>query len=582
MEKFRSLGLSEATLQAIAKKGYSEPTPIQAATIPLLLQGNVDVIGQAQTGTGKTAAFCIPIIEIIEPASYVQALILTPTRELALQISREIETLKGEKPLRVATVYGGVSIERQLQELQCGVDIVVGTPGRIIDFLERDVLKLDKISFFVLDEADEMLNMGFIEDVERILENTPKEKRMLFFSATMPERIMSLAKSFMRNIEIVQIEKKQITAPTVKQIYYQIAKSEKIDAIARIIDANEEFYGMIFTRTKSDADEVASQLIERGYHADALHGDISQSLREKILEKFKKRRINILVATDVAARGIDINNLTHVINYSLPEDPEAYVHRIGRTGRAGKEGIAISLVTRTDMKKLNTIEKIAKTKIQLEKLPTGKEIVETKRKKLIEKLLSNAQRSSYLPIYNEIAQQLIQTDVAPHVIIATLLHQLYGKALDEKSYTALSDHSTDKKRSSSGRVRLFVALGKKDGYSARRLVNFFEDETHTPSRLIDDVAVMENYSFITVPESEAEKILKHFKKHSKGERPLVERSQEKIKKENSVNSRLETSKHSKAKATDKFQVSKEFHKRNSKSQRTIEKYIPLEMDDFKY
>jgi len=597
VEKFQALGLSKTTLEAVAKKGFTEPSPIQAATIPLLLSGETDVIGQAQTGTGKTAAFGLPIIELLEPKRHVQALILAPTRELALQVSEEINSLKGDKDLRITAIYGGASMERQFQDLRRGTDIVVGTPGRVIDHIERGTLKIDKISFFVLDEADEMLNMGFIDDVENILKSTPTDKRMLFFSATMPDRILHLAQSFMRKIEMVQIEKKQVTASTVKQVYYEVGKPEKVDAIARIIDATDEFFGMVFTRTKNDADEVAAQLIERGYDADALHGDISQSLREKILDKFKKKRITVLVATDVAARGIDVNNLTHVINHSLPEDPEVYVHRIGRTGRAGRDGIAISLVTKADNKKLSFIEKLAKTKIQREKLPTGKEIIEGKRKKLVESILTQIEKSNYLPIYSQIADQIIEGLEEPKEVIAILLQRLYGKAFDEQAYRDFSENNSssdrfgkerggERRSTPSGRVRLFVALGKKDGYTPRRLVSFFEDETNTASRLIDDIAIMESYSFMTVPAEEADRILKHFKRPV-GEKSLVERSQEKSKFTDDYQPRNDRPRfenkdreRSHDKGRSRSKPTSDFKSRDKKPR--SERYSSLEMSDFKY
>ena len=323
LEKFRILGLSENTLHALAKKGFEEPTPIQQKTIPILLKGEVDIIGQAQTGTGKTAAFGLPILEgIKEKSKNVQALILVPTRELAIQVSEELNSFKGEKRLQIVPIYGGQSIEEQLRRLKKGVDVVVGTPGRILDHLKRKSLKLESIAYLVLDEADEMLNMGFIDDVEKIIKNTGSQKRMLLFSATMPEKIISIAKKYMRNYEMIGVKKEQLTTNLTDQIYFEVAHSDKFDALCRIIDFEHEFYGLIFCRTKIDVDTIANKLMERGYDAEALHGDISQNQRELILNKFRKQRINILVATDVAARGIDIQNLTHVINYSLPQDPE--------------------------------------------------------------------------------------------------------------------------------------------------------------------------------------------------------------------------------------------------------------------
>ena len=330
---FADLGLSAATTAAINKKGFEEPTAIQAMTIPVMLEDRTDIIAQAQTGTGKTAAFGLPLIELLDLDSReVQALILAPTRELAIQVAEEINSLKGERDIRVAPIYGGQSIDQQLRRLKRGVHIVVGTPGRVIDHLKRRTLKLGAIRHLVLDEADEMLNMGFVEDIEEIMEHTGPNKRTLLFSATMPARIRSLAKKYMCQHEVLTAKADSNTTALTEQIYYEIRASDKFEALCRIIDFEEDFYGLVFCRTKNDVDGVASQLVGRGYDAEPIHGDVSQAQRERTLAKFRKRKSNILVATDVAARGIDVSDLSHVINYALPYDAESYVHRIGRTG----------------------------------------------------------------------------------------------------------------------------------------------------------------------------------------------------------------------------------------------------------
>src|SRR3989338_7147245 len=362
LDKFKKLGLSENTLGALRRKGFEEPTEIQEQIIPLLLHSKDDLVGQAQTGTGKTAAFGLPLIEKLSEGSLaVQVLVLTPTRELALQVAEEINSLKGNKRLGVVAIYGGQSIDQQLRRLRKGVDIVVGTPGRIKDHLQRGSLKIDKISYMVLDEADEMLNMGFIDEVEDILAYTAKTKRMLLFSATMPERILQLAKKYMSNFQLLKAKKEQLTVSLTEQIYFEVFHSDKLEALCRIIDSETDFYGLIFCRTKIDVDDVSRKLSERGYDVEGLHGYISQYQRERILNRFKQKRINVLVATDVAARGIDIINLSHVINYSLPQDPESYVHRIGRTGRAGKEGTAITFVTPDEYQGLLYIQRMTKS-----------------------------------------------------------------------------------------------------------------------------------------------------------------------------------------------------------------------------
>ncbi|PIS44563.1 MAG: RNA helicase, partial [Ignavibacteria bacterium CG08_land_8_20_14_0_20_37_9] len=343
---FNGLGLSDEMLQAIKMKGFEEPTEIQSKIIPLILQSENDLIGQAQTGTGKTAAFALPIIDKLElKASHLQVLVLVPTRELAIQVAEEFNSLRGHKNIHVTPIYGGQSYDTQLRRLKKGVDVIVGTPGRVMDLLKRKIFSLGKLSFVVLDEADEMLNMGFIEDIEEILSGANPERRTFLFSATMPERISNLAKKYMKNREIVKAKHAGQTISLTDQVYFEVRESEKLEALCRIIDTTNEFYGIVFCRTKNDVDYITSKLHDRDYDSEGLHGDISQAQREKILNKFKKKKTNVLVATDVAARGLDIDDLTHVINFALPQDPEAYLHRIGRTGRAGKEGTAITFVS---------------------------------------------------------------------------------------------------------------------------------------------------------------------------------------------------------------------------------------------
>jgi ATP-dependent RNA helicase DeaD len=518
---FKKLGLSQNCLEALAKKGFEEPTQIQERIIPLFMGKETDIIGQAQTGTGKTAAFGLPLIEKLKPGSrYPQTLILAPTRELALQVAQEINSLKGSKNLQVAAVYGGQSIEEQLRRLHRGVDIVVGTPGRIIDHLGRKSLNLANIDYLILDEADEMLNMGFIDDVEEILKHTNKNKRILLFSATMPERIVSLAKKYMKEYEIIRVRAEQPTTELTDQIYFEVQHSDKLEALCRIIDVEHEFYGLIFCRTKIDVDELAKKLVDRGYDAEALHGDISQYQRERILDKFKKKRSNILVATDVAARGIDINNLTHVINYSLPQDPESYVHRIGRTGRAGKEGTAITFVTPDEYRRLIFIKRIAKTNIRKERLPQISEIIQTKKEKMKERLEAILSSESYTD-YLTLAEDMLKEQDAKSVLAALLKHT-FGDELDERSYNEIRDVSIDTK----GKSRLFVALGSIDRINAQKLVDFIREKTHVDSRKIQDVRIFENFSFITVPFEEAEIIIQTFKKSKTGKRPIVERARE--------------------------------------------------------
>jgi len=515
MASFEDLGLSEQTLKVIKKKGFEEPTPIQEKTIPAILTGDKDIVGQAQTGTGKTAAFGLPIIELLPDISRsVQALVLTPTRELAIQVAEEISSLKGKRKLSIVPIYGGQSMELQLRSLKKGVDIVVGTPGRIIDHLKRKTLKLNKISFMVLDEADEMLNMGFLDDVREIMDATPEEKRTMLFSATMPKEILQIAKKHMGEYEVLKT-KGQLTVKQTDQIYFEVSAGDRFEALCRIIDMEEEFYGLVFCRTKVDVDQVGTRLIERGYDADALHGDMSQSHRERILGKFKKGLLNVLVATDVAARGIDVHDLTHVINFALPQDPESYVHRIGRTGRAGKEGIAITFITPSEYRKLQFIQRHAKADIRKAQIPKVKDVIKAKKSRIRADLKEIA--TSHLEEeYINMSRELLDT-YEPEEIVAALLQYSFQEELDENSYTEIADAVVDKK----GKTRLFVTQGKKDGLTNNKLVDFIKDKSGIAGNRIRDIHILDKFSFVTLPFNEAETLLSHFKKKKKGSGPFI-------------------------------------------------------------
>lgn len=524
MIKFKELGLSDHILKALEKKGFEEPTPIQSKTIPLLLSGSKDIIGQAQTGTGKTAAFGLPILEKIKKhEKYVQAIVVAPTRELAIQVADEMQSFISVKGIKIATVYGGQSISQQLRRLKSGVDIVVGTPGRIIDHLNRKSLKLDKAEYVVLDEADEMLNMGFREDIESILEYVNEERQMLLFSATMPPEILQIAKRFMGEYDVVRVKKQQLTTNLTDQIYFEVNRNDKFEALSRIIDIEEEFYGIVFCRTKVDVDTVTSQLSGRGYDADALHGDVSQHQRERILKRFKSKRINVLVATDVAARGLDINDLTHVINYSLPQDPESYVHRVGRTGRAGKEGTAITFVTPSEYRKLMYIQRVAKTDIRKEEIPDVKEIIELKQTRIMEELKDTVQNGRY-DYYREMARELMELN-DPESVICALLKNAYHEELEAKNYSKIRKPQLE----GNGKTRLFIALGKQDGMNIKKLIAFIQNEVKIESRLIRDIKVLDSFSFVTLPFKEAEMVLGAFKKKKKGRKSIVEKANAKRK-----------------------------------------------------
>ena len=529
LEGFAALGLSEKTIKALAKKGFEEPSPIQALTIPVLLKGEKDVVGQAQTGTGKTAAFGLPILEMINKSNgNVRAIVLAPTRELAIQVAEEINSFANGRKLKIVPVYGGQSIELQIRQLKKGVDIVVGTPGRVQDLIDRKILKLDKLEYFILDEADEMLNMGFVEDIEKILESTNKDKRMLFFSATMPKEILKIAENHMRkDYEIIKVESKELTTNLTDQIYFEVKQKDKFEALCRIIDLEPEFYGIVFCRTKNDVNELAGKLNDRGYDAGELHGDITQNHREVTLNRFKARKLSILVATDVAARGIDVNDLTHVVNYAIPQEAESYVHRIGRTGRAGKEGTAITFMTPSEYKKLLQIKRITKTDIRKEKLPEIKDVILSRKHRIIENI-TNILQEGNLNGFLDMAKDLLK-EGNPEEIVASLLKSAYEDVLDTSNYNEIEEATVDH----TGKTRLFIALGRVDKITPKKLVEFIVKESSIDKNKIKGVEVYENFSFMSVPFAEAEVILDIFKKVRKGRKPLVEKAKEKSKSESS-------------------------------------------------
>ena len=527
INKFEDLGLSKRVLDAVYSKGFEEPSPIQSLTIPVMLRNDSNIIAQAQTGTGKTAAFGLPLIEMINSnESSVQALILTPTRELAIQVSEEINSLRGSSGIQVIPVYGGQSIDQQLRRLKKGVHIVVGTPGRVIDHINRKTLNLRDIDYLILDEADEMLNMGFIDDMEEIMKHTNPEKRTLLFSATIPTRIKELATNYMGDYEFITVKKQQLITSLTDQIYYEVKAADKFEALCRIIDIEENFYGLIFCRTKNDVKSVVGHLIDRGYDADAIHGDISQAQRESTLDRFRKKRINVLVATDVAARGIDVSNLTHVINYSLPQDPESYVHRIGRTGRAGKQGTAITFITPSEYKKLMFIQRKSKTDIRKSKVPNVKDIIKAKTKKINEEIYA-IKGDEVKDNYFNWAKKLLENN-NPTQILSSLLYYCFDDELDPGLYKEIKDSSGKNRRiEMEGMARLFVALGKKDKLTPKKLVKFIIQNSGVDGSSIDQVEVYDNFSFISVPFREAEIILSVFQRNSGSKKPLVVKAKKK-------------------------------------------------------
>ncbi len=496
---FEDLGLDDVTLTAIAAKGFEEPTPIQVLAIPRLLNGEANVIAKARTGTGKTAAFGLPLVQTIRSRKpFPQALILTPTRELALLVAREIESLTSGRDLRIVSVYGGQSMGIQLRELRAGVEIVVGTPGRIKDHIERGSLKLENLDYFILDEADEMLDMGFIEDIEMIFSKANPESRVLLFSATMPPEILRIASRFMGDYEIVEEEERPEEPVLTEQRYLLVREQDKTEALVRLMDAAEEFYGLVFTQTKNDADMVARDLDERGYEAAALHGDIPQAQREKILSRFRRKKTRILVATDVAARGIDIEGLTHVINYALPFDGPTYVHRIGRTGRAGASGTAYTFVRPDERRRLNYIRSVSRGNLKEGKVPSVTAVIEAKRERLMQETLAvvNSSEAAASGAFAAVAAALCEGR-DPVQVLSTVLAHAYSEQLDSCRYGEITPVSDD---SGKKQLRVYVGgMGRRTGAGRRDIARFFSDLLDIPERLVDRIEITDSFALASLP-----------------------------------------------------------------------------------
>lgn len=503
------MGLSASTLWALEKKWFETPSPIQEACIPLLLSGTKDIIWQAQTWTGKTAAFAIPVIEKIDPKKkYVQAVVIAPTRELAVQVSEEISSFKWTKRISIVQVYGGAPMWKQIKELSNGPQIVVGTPWRMIDMINRGKLKLDKIDFCILDEADEMLNMGFLDEIEEILDACPEDRQMLCFSATMPAAIKRVASRYMGEYELVAVEASQLTTWNTAQMSMHLREGDKLEALTRIVDSQPDFYGIVFCKTKRKCDELVQELQWNGYHADALHWDLNQRQREKVLKKFKNKRVMLLIATDVAARGIDVDDLTHVVNYNIPQDAECYTHRIGRTWRAGKKWIALTFITKKDEWKMRRIAKTTKAEIVRMEVPTVESVIDQKKTHIVAKVETSISVES-LDTYEKLVTQLLDVG-SEREIISSLLTIAFGNQLDVSTYKDIKPTWSFSDRNPNS-VRLFIARGRnQDLDGPRELVERLEDETKVSQSLMDDVAIRDDFSFITCPKAEADIILDIF------------------------------------------------------------------------
>ena len=532
--EFDSFGLQPQLVQALVERGYTEPTPIQAGMIPLMLTG-ADVIGQAQTGTGKTAAFALPILQNLEPDQKLpQALVLAPTRELAMQVADAFYQYGKHLGARVLAVYGGAPYGRQITRLNKGVDVVVATPGRLLDLLKRNAINLRLVTTVVLDEADEMLKMGFIEDVETILAETPDTRHTALFSATLPGPIRRLADKYMNDPQSVTIQREQITAEMIEQRCYLVNKRDKLTALTRLFEVEDITSALIFARTRVGTGELANELTVRGFPAETLNGDLSQEARERTLRRFRNNQIKVLVATDVAARGLDIDDISHVFNYDLPDDPEVYVHRVGRTGRAGKTGLAISLVTPSEKRKISGVERFTNQKFTYLPLPTDEDIKQKRENELLEKLNVWLNRDRYKREL-ELVTALVEAGQDPLKIAAAALKMARAdekqrpidplsevkkeerkprkfdrsvkRKFDRKAHRGQRSDRRSKVSHEQDMVRVSMSLGRADGIRPADVVGTIAYHADIPGNTIGKIFIEDNHTFVDVPESLVGKVL---------------------------------------------------------------------------
>jgi len=521
--KFEELNLSKEVLKAINEMGFEETTPIQAKAIPHVFEEK-DVIGQAQTGTGKTAAFGIPILEMIDPSNKsLQAVVLCPTRELAIQVAGELRDLsKYKEGIKTLPVYGGQPIERQIQALKKGVQIIIGTPGRVMDHMRRRTLKMGTVKMVVLDEADEMLDMGFREDIESILNQMPKEHQTLLFSATMAKPILDLTKKYLKNPKYVKVVHKELTVPNIEQYYYEVKERAKLEALSRLIDFYNPKLALVFCNTKRRVDELLVQLQARGYSADGLHGDMSQPQRDRVMTKFKNGTIDILVATDVAARGLDVDDVDAVFNYDVPQNEEYYVHRIGRTGRAGRTGKAFTFVVGRDIYKLKDIQRYAKTKILRKRIPSVLDVEETRINSHLDKVKEVINEGG-LARYTEIIENLIEEDYNSLDLAAALLKMATGVEQEEEIVTNFENTG-----GAPGMARLFINVGRNQRIRAKDVVGAIAGETGMPGKLIGTIDIYDRFTFVEVPTEYAGDVLTIMKNNEiKGKKINIEPANEK-------------------------------------------------------
>ncbi len=568
MTLFKEMGLSTEIQLAIEELGFEKPTPIQEKTIPFLLENVQDMVALAQTGTGKTAAFGLPIIEQIDVAQRsIQALVLSPTRELAMQIAKDLKNYsKNTKGLKIAVVYGGSDIRQQIKELDRGPQVVVGTPGRTLDLIKRKKLRVNEIKWVVLDEADEMLSMGFKDDLDAILENSPEEKQTLLFSATMPKEIVAISKKYMTDIFEISVGKRNTGAENVEHNYYLVHAKDRYMALKRVADVNPNIYGIIFCRTRAETKDVADKLMQDGYNADALHGDLSQAQRDHVMARFRGKHLQMLVATDVAARGLDVNDLTHVINYNLPDDPEVYIHRSGRTGRAGKKGISVTLIHMREKGKLKQVERTVNKPFVKKEVPSGKVICEKQLFSLIDRVekveVNNEQIGEFMPVIYKKLAWLEREELIKHFVSVEFNRFLeyYENApdinVDEANYNERDsrrggrDRGRSRDRNDRGRrdrggrndrgrrdqggrdrggrggyefSRFFFNMGKKNGISKRTIIDLINQNMPGKSVEIGNIEVLKGFSFFEIDKRYERELISAFKNASfKGQRIGIE------------------------------------------------------------
>ncbi|HRN79937.1 MAG TPA: DEAD/DEAH box helicase [Ferruginibacter sp.] len=529
MNGFQALGLNDHIVQSVTDLGFTTPTPIQEQAIPVLLSGTTDFVGLAQTGTGKTAAFGLPLLQLIEPADkFPQALIVCPTRELCLQITSDLLTFtKHSKGILTEAVYGGASITMQIRNLKRGVQIVVATPGRLIDLIERKAIDLQKVKYVVLDEADEMLNMGFRDDIDFVLKNTINRESIWLFSATMPPMVRAIAKNFMESPKEVTVGKKNSGNANIDHQYVVTLSHHRFEALKRIIDFNPGMYGIIFTRTKADAQDVCEKLAKAGYDIEALHGDLTQQQRDKVMARFRNRSLQLLIATDVAARGIDVDGITHVINYELPDDMEVYTHRSGRTARAGKTGICLSICHTREIYKIRQLEKMINAPFHKVDIPSGKEVCRKQFFHFMDNLaqadISHGEYETYLPDLIEKFVDVSKEEILQRVAALEFNHFLkyYDHAEDLNiradmrrqdtggmNSNAAKGRDRSFTRKDNGFTRLFVNLGTKDGFYKASFLQFVLDESNLKKDMLGKIDLREMNTWLEVDKAEAQKMIR--------------------------------------------------------------------------